>query len=57
MKNNLINIDIFECKFLDAKSESPTSIFGDYISIHLVTNKKPLIILIKNEKMAQTYKN
>jgi sugar-specific transcriptional regulator TrmB len=46
----------FEYRFLDIDSEATTNIFGDYIAIHLI-KQKPLIILIKNKLIAQTYKN
>ena len=46
----------FEYKYLDIESEATTSIFGNYISIHLI-KEKPLVILIKNKEIAQTYKN
>lgn len=42
--------------FLDIKSDATTSIFGNYISIHMV-KPKPVIILIKNKKIAESYKN
>jgi len=43
-------------KYLDVESEATTSIFGDYVSIHLIKGK-PIIILIKNKDIAQSYKN
>lgn len=46
----------FEYKFLDIESEATTNIFGDYVAIHLI-KQKPLVILIKNKLIAQTYKN
>lgn len=46
----------FEYKYLNSESEATTSIFGDYISIHLIKNK-PAIILIKNKNITETYKN
>lgn len=45
-----------QTKFLDIESESTTSMFSDYISIHLI-KEKPIIILIKNKDIAQSYKN
>ncbi|MDD3175600.1 MAG: helix-turn-helix domain-containing protein [Candidatus Nanoarchaeia archaeon] len=44
-------------RYVDVESKSPTSIFGDYVSIHLTTREKPLIILIKNKDIAETYRN
>ena len=43
-------------KFLDINSEATTSILGDYVSIHLIKDK-PIIILIKNKHIAQSYRN
>ena len=37
-------------------NNATTSIFGEYISIHILT-EKPLIILIKNKEMAKGYRN
>ena len=45
-----------EFRYLDAESEATTSIFGDYVSIHLIKDK-PIIIIIKNKDIAQSYKN
>jgi len=46
----------FEYRWLDIKAEATTSIFGDYVSIHLIKDK-PIIILIKNKHIAESYKN
>jgi len=43
-------------KFLETNSEATTTIFEDYVSIHLA-KEKPLIILIKNKDIADSYKN
>lgn len=43
-------------KFLDLKSEATTTIFGDKVSIHLI-KEKPVIIIIKNKEIAQSYRN
>jgi len=45
-----------QTRFLDIKSEVTTSIFGDYVSIHILT-QKPLIILIKNKEIVESYQN
>lgn len=45
-----------ETKYLDIKSEATTSIFGDYVSIHLAI-QKPRIIVIKNKEIAESYRN
>jgi len=47
---------IIETRYSKTKSEATTTIFGDYVSIHLLT-QKPLIILIKNKEIAESYKN
>ena len=46
----------FQFKYLDIKSEATTSIFGDYVSIHLLT-QRPIVILIKNKEIAESYRN
>lgn len=46
----------FENRYLDIESEATTTIFGDYISIHLI-KEKPVVIIIKNKLIAKTYKN
>jgi sugar-specific transcriptional regulator TrmB len=43
-------------KYLNLKSQATTSIFGDYVSIHILT-QKPFIILIKNKEIAESYRN
>ena len=45
-----------EFKLSKIKSEATTSIFGDYISIHMVRGK-PISLLIKNKEIAKSYKN
>ncbi|MFH1501262.1 MAG: helix-turn-helix domain-containing protein [archaeon] len=46
----------FEYRFLDVEAEATTSIFGDYVGIHLIKGK-PIMIVIKNKDIAQSYKN
>lgn len=46
----------FEYKYWDVESESTTTIFGDYVNIHLI-KEKPIVIMIKNKDIAQSYKN
>ncbi|PIN81842.1 hypothetical protein COV11_01010 [Candidatus Woesearchaeota archaeon CG10_big_fil_rev_8_21_14_0_10_30_7] len=46
----------FEFRYLDIKSEATTTIFGDKIGIHMLT-QKPIIILIKNKEIAESYQN
>ncbi|MFT4303674.1 MAG: TrmB family transcriptional regulator [Candidatus Woesearchaeota archaeon] len=42
-------------RFLDYDSESTTTIFGDYIMIHLI-KEVPLSVLIKSKDIANTYR-
>lgn len=46
----------FQYGFLDIQSDATTCIFGDYVSIHMI-KPKPIFILIKNKKIAESYKN
>jgi len=50
------NLPYIEYGYLKEKSEATTSVFGEYISIHLIKGK-PFIILIKNKEIAQSYRN
>jgi len=45
-----------EPRYLDVNSEATTTIFGDYVSVH-ITKERPLVILIKNKEIADTYRN
>jgi len=45
-----------QVKLINVKSEATTTIFGDYISIHLIKDK-PIIIIIKNKNIANSYRN
>ena len=45
-----------QVKLINVKSEATTTIFGDYISIHLIKGK-PIIIIIKNKHIAESYRN
>ena len=45
-----------EFKYLNIESEATTIIAGDYVSIHLLKHK-PLLIVIKNKEIAETYQN
>ena len=56
-KTEAFSLNNFEYKYLKAESKSPTSIFGEYVSIYITTMEKPFIILIKNKDIAETYKN
>ena len=48
--------NIIKTKYSKTKSEATTTIFGNHVSIHLA-KEKPLIILIKNKEIAESYKN
>jgi len=55
-KKHPMKIKNCDVKYLDLKSEATTTIFGDYIAIHLI-KEKPSIILIRNKYIAESYKN
>lgn len=42
-------------KTLNLKGEATTTIFGDYVSIHLI-KEKPIIIIIRNKDIANSYR-
>ncbi|MFA5953043.1 MAG: helix-turn-helix domain-containing protein [Candidatus Pacearchaeota archaeon] len=50
------NYPQIQSKSLKLDSEATTTIFGDYVSIH-IAKEKPLIILIKNKNIAESYRN
>ncbi len=52
----LTKIKSLSIRYLDVKSEATTTIFGDYVSIHLLVHK-PVVIVIKNKEIAESYKN
>lgn len=52
----VFNFDFIDCKYWDVESESTTTIFRDCIAIHLL-KEKPILILIENKHIAQSYKN
>lgn len=45
-----------QVRLTDIKSEATTTIFGDYVAIHLIKDK-PRVILIKNKDIAESYRN
>jgi sugar-specific transcriptional regulator TrmB len=45
----------FEYRYLPFKMTASTSVFGNYVSIHQI-GEKPLIIVIKNKDIANSYK-
>jgi len=55
-KHEMTKLKNIKFRYLDIKSEATTSIFGDKIAIHILT-QKPLIILIKNKEIAESYQN
>lgn len=55
-KSKFYSYKNLKVKFLDVESEATTSIAGDRVSIHLIKDK-PIVIIIKNKHIAQSYKN
>ena len=55
-EHSMIKVRGVHTKYLDIEAEATTSIFGDYVSIHILTDK-PFIILIKNKEIAESYRN
>jgi len=55
-KHEIAKIKNVKTRYLDVDSKATTSIYGDYVSIH-ISAQKPLIILIKNKELAETYQN
>ncbi|MEK6897262.1 MAG: helix-turn-helix domain-containing protein [Nanoarchaeota archaeon] len=51
----MVKIKTIETKYADYESEATTTIFGDYVMIH-VAKDKPVIILIKNKDIASSYR-
>lgn len=43
-------------RYLNIKSDATTTIFNDYVLIHIVKTK-PLVILIKNKEIAESYRS
>lgn len=54
--HEMTQIKKIEFRYLDIKSEVTTSIFGNYIAIQQSINK-PIIILIKDKHIADSYQN
>ena len=54
-QHEMIKVKNVKTKYLDLKSEATTSIFGDYVSIHILT-QKPMVFLIKNKEISDSYK-
>ena len=51
----MTKISKIQTRYSDYECEATTTIFGNYLMIHLAKNK-PLVILIKNKEIADTYK-
>jgi len=51
----MTKIKNIETKYVNYESEATTTIFGNYLMIHLAKNK-PVMILIKNKEIAETYR-
>ena len=43
-------------RLTNMKSESTTTIFGDYVAIHLIKDR-PIVVMIKNGDIAESYRN
>ena len=54
-KHPMTQVKNIKTRYLDLKSEATTSIFGDYVLIH-IAKQKPSAILIKNKEIADSYK-
>jgi len=55
-EHEMISHKNIEFRFLKVKSEATTTIFNDKVAIHLI-KEKPIIILIKNKEIAESYQN
>jgi sugar-specific transcriptional regulator TrmB len=51
----MAKIKSINVRYADYESEATTTIFGDYVMIHLIKDK-PIIILIKNKDISESYK-
>lgn len=54
--HEITKIKNLEFRYLNTKSEATTTIFGDKVAIHVV-KEKPIIIIIKNKVIADSYKS
>src|SRR3989338_4164826 len=54
--HEMTNLKNMFFKYLDVESESTTTIYGDYVSIHTAIDK-PFIILINDKNIAKSYLN
>ena len=55
-KHAMTKISFIQFRFLDIKSDATTSIFGDNVAIHILT-QKPVIIVIKSKEIAESYQS
>ncbi|MBI2629108.1 helix-turn-helix domain-containing protein [Candidatus Pacearchaeota archaeon] len=51
----MTKIKTIDTRYVDYESEVTTTIFGNYVMNH-IAKEKPLVILIKNKEMAETYR-
>lgn len=51
----MTKIKSIKVRYVDYESETTTTIFGDYVMNH-IAKEKPVVILIKNKEMAETYR-
>lgn len=54
--HEMLELKSVDARFLDINSEATTTIFGDKVSIHVIKDK-PLIIVIKNREIVESYRN
>ncbi|MBU0761313.1 MAG: hypothetical protein KJ600_03825 [Nanoarchaeota archaeon] len=52
----MTKIKNIQVRFLPFESEATTTLFGDYVMIH-IAKEKPIVTLIKNKDIAQSYRN
>ncbi len=55
-EHKLSESKLIQKRYLKLESEATTTIFGEYVSIHLA-KEKPLVILIKNKEIVKSYRN
>ena len=51
----MAKIKSIDVKYVDYESEATTTIFGDYVMIH-IAKEKPIVILIKNKDISDSYR-
>lgn len=55
-RHRMTRLKNIKFRYLNIKSKATTTIFKDKVAIHILT-QKPMIIVIKNKQIADTYKN